>query len=50
MYTNFQAAQCGYRGDHAEVTRVFETLSLFSEISVLECQRKSIKTSNGENR
>ena len=50
MHTNFQAMRYGYCGDDAEVMRVFEMLSSLSEISVLECKRKRIKTSNGENR
>jgi len=44
---------CNCRGDHAELTRVSEMLSRFSEISFLEClrkrKRKRIKTSNFEN-
>src|SRR5215831_8823289 len=50
VYTNSQTARCGCRGDHAELTRVSEMLSRFSEISFLEClrkrKRKRIKTSN----
>jgi flavin reductase (DIM6/NTAB) family NADH-FMN oxidoreductase RutF len=33
-------ARCGYRGDYAEVTRVFEMLRPFSEMSVFENLRK----------
>src|SRR5215471_11979501 len=43
VHTNFQTARCGYRGDQAEVPRVFEMLIPFSEISFLECFRKRIK-------
>jgi flavin reductase (DIM6/NTAB) family NADH-FMN oxidoreductase RutF len=33
-------ARCGYRGDYAEVTRVFETLRPFSEMSGFKSLRK----------
>jgi flavin reductase (DIM6/NTAB) family NADH-FMN oxidoreductase RutF len=33
-------ARCGYRGDYAEVTRVFEMLRPFSEMSSFESLRK----------
>jgi flavin reductase (DIM6/NTAB) family NADH-FMN oxidoreductase RutF len=33
-------ARCGYRGDYAEVTRVFEMLRPFSEMSIFESLRK----------
>ena len=50
MRKNFKATRRDYCEDDAEVTRVFEMSSSFSEISVLECKKKRIKTSNGENR
>lgn len=46
MYTNSQTARCGCRGYHAEVTRVFEMLSAFSEISLFECLRKRKENQN----
>jgi len=50
--TNSQTVQCAYRGDHAEVTRVFEMLSPFFEISLFECfkKRTRIKSSNDKKR